>query len=67
MVGEALSFVHPIRRSLVRSPADLPISTAILRLNRLQHATVLLVVLWPPCVFLGVVGGVGFLISRLKM
>jgi len=44
-----------------------PISTAILRLSHLEHANVLLVVLWPLCVLLGVGAVVGFLVSRLKV
>lgn len=44
-----------------------PISTAILRLSHLDHANVLLVVLWPLCVLLGVGAVVGLLMSRLKV
>jgi hypothetical protein len=46
---------------------ETPISTAILRLSHLEHANVLLVVLWPLCVLLGVGALVGFLMSQLKV
>ena len=45
--------------------AATPISTAILRLSRLEQANVLVFMLWPLVVLVAIGAGVGFLIPRL--
>ena len=45
--------------------AATPISTAILRLSRLEQANVLVFILWPLVVLAAIGAGVGFLIPRL--